>query len=70
MIGAYPCHSFSSRNTHSPGESQGPPKISEADLVKVERALEKGPKANGFPTELWTLGLCSKTKAGSAASAR
>ena len=32
-----------------------PPKVSEADLAKVERALQKGPKANGFPTELWTL---------------
>jgi len=29
--------------------------VSEADLTKVARALEKGPKANGFPTELWTL---------------
>jgi len=29
--------------------------VSTSDLAKVERALEKGPKANGFPTELWTL---------------
>src|SRR5208282_4286904 len=37
------------------GEPGRPPKVSEADLTKVARALEKGPKANGFPTELWTL---------------
>ena len=29
--------------------------MSASDLAKVERALEKGPKANGFPTDLWTL---------------
>ena len=40
------------RRTGQPGR---PPKVSGADLAKVERALEKGPKANGFPTELWTL---------------
>jgi transposase len=37
------------------GQPGRPPKVSEADLTKVARALEKGPKANGFPTELWTL---------------
>lgn len=31
------------------------PKLSDEQLVKVERALEKGPTRNGFPTELWTL---------------
>ena len=40
------------KRTGQPGR---PPKVSEADLAKVGRALEKGPKANGFPTELWTL---------------
>jgi transposase len=40
------------KRTGQPGR---PPKVSEADLSKVARALEKGPKANGFPTELWTL---------------
>ena len=30
-------------------------KVSSSDLAKVERALQKGPKAYGFPTELWTL---------------
>ncbi|MGO8873687.1 MAG: winged helix-turn-helix domain-containing protein, partial [Acidimicrobiales bacterium] len=32
-----------------------PRKVTAADLAKVERALEKGPKANGYPTDLWTL---------------
>src|ERR1019366_8429769 len=40
------------KRTGQPGR---PPKVSSSDLAKVERALEKGPKANGFPTELWTL---------------
>ncbi len=31
------------------------PKVSPAELAKVERALERGPRANGFPTDLWTL---------------
>jgi transposase len=31
------------------------PKLSGAQLGDVESALEKGPRANGFPTELWTL---------------
>ena len=29
--------------------------MTDADLAKVERALQKGPKANGYPTDLWTL---------------
>ena len=37
------------------GRAGRPPKVTAADLVKVERALERGPKANGFPTDLWTL---------------
>ncbi len=40
------------RRVGSPGR---PRKVSDADLAKVERALEKGPKANGYPTDLWTL---------------
>jgi transposase len=40
------------KRTGQPGR---PPKVNEDDLAKVARALEKGPKANGFPTELWTL---------------
>ena len=31
------------------------PKLTDRHLVKVERALAKGPTANGFATELWTL---------------
>ena len=31
------------------------PEGHDGDLAKVEQALERGPKANGFPTDLWTL---------------
>ena len=31
------------------------PRLTDEQLVKVERALAKGPTRNGFPTELWTL---------------
>jgi transposase len=31
------------------------PKLSDEQLAEVEAALVKGPKANGFPTEMWTL---------------
>ena len=31
------------------------PRLTDEQLVKVERALAKGPTHNGFPTELWTL---------------
>jgi transposase len=31
------------------------PKLSAEQLAQVEAALVKGPKANGFPTEMWTL---------------
>ncbi|MGH3504867.1 MAG: winged helix-turn-helix domain-containing protein [Nocardioidaceae bacterium] len=31
------------------------PKLSEEQLAQVETALVKGPRANGFPTEMWTL---------------
>ena len=37
------------------GEPGRPRKVTDADLAKVERALEQGPKANGYPTDLWTL---------------
>jgi transposase len=40
------------KRTGAPGR---PRKVTDAELVKVERALQKGPKANGFPTDLWTL---------------
>ncbi len=32
-----------------------PPKLTDAQVVKVEQALEAGAKACGFDTELWTL---------------
>ena len=31
------------------------PKLTDDQLVRVEKALAKGPKANGFASELWTL---------------
>jgi transposase len=31
------------------------PRLSDNQVAEVARALEKGPRANGFPTELWTL---------------
>jgi transposase len=40
------------KRTGQPGR---PRKVTDADLAKVERALGKGPKANGYPTDLWTL---------------
>ena len=43
------------RALKSVGRAGRPPKVSEAELAKVERALRRGPKANGFSTELWTL---------------
>jgi transposase len=40
------------KRTGAPGR---PRKVTDAELAKVERALQKGPKANGYPTDLWTL---------------
>lgn len=31
------------------------PRLDASALAKVERALARGPRANGFSTELWTL---------------
>lgn len=31
------------------------PRLSDEQLAQVERALTKGPRANGFATEMWTL---------------
>jgi transposase len=31
------------------------PRIGEADLQRVDKALRQGPLAHGYPTELWTL---------------
>jgi len=37
------------------GRAGRKPKLSEEQLAEVEAALVKGPKANGYPTEMWTL---------------
>jgi len=39
----------------SKGRSGAPPKLTKKQLEKVEAALLKGPKAQGYSTELWTL---------------
>jgi len=39
----------------SAGRAGRLPKVTPKQLAEVERALERGPKANGFPTDLWTL---------------
>jgi transposase len=31
------------------------PQLDRADLVRVERRLKKGPLANGYPTDMWTI---------------
>lgn len=31
------------------------PRLSEAQLAQVERALREGPRAHGFPSDVWTL---------------
>ena len=43
------------RSLKSVGRPGRPPKVTPAELTKVERALERGPEANGFATNLWTL---------------
>lgn len=35
-------------------------KLDEDQLAAVEEALGKGPKANGYPTEMWTLARVSE----------
>jgi len=37
------------------GRAGRKPRLTEAQLTKVEQALERGPTANGYPTDLWTL---------------
>ena len=44
----------------SKGRSGRPPKLSEKQLKSVERALEEGPIAQGYATELWTLERITK----------
>jgi transposase len=37
------------------GRAGRPSRLSHAQLAQVQAALTKGPKANGYPTDLWTL---------------
>lgn len=44
----------------SKGRPGRPPKLTKKQLRKVERTLVKGPKAQGYATELWTLERIAK----------
>jgi transposase len=44
-----------SKGLRAAGRAGRLPKVGAADLARVDRALRRGPKANGYPTELWTL---------------
>lgn len=44
----------------SKGRSGAPPKLNGKQLIKVEALLLKGPKAQGYTTELWTLERIAK----------
>jgi transposase len=37
------------------GRAGRKPKLTSSDLKRIERALLRGARANGYPTELWTL---------------
>ena len=37
------------------GRPGRPPLLDASDMARVVKALRKGPVANGFPTEMWTL---------------
>jgi transposase len=37
------------------GRAGRKPRLTAEQLARVEEALERGPKANGYPTDLWTL---------------
>ena len=37
------------------GRAGRQPKLTEAQLARVEKALAKGAEANGYPTDVWTL---------------
>lgn len=39
----------------SKGRSGAPPKLNRKQLKKIEKELVRGPKAQGYSTELWTL---------------
>jgi transposase len=43
------------RALRSAGRAGRLPKVGEADLQRVDRALRKGPRTHGYPTDLWTL---------------
>lgn len=44
----------------SKGTPGAKPKLTEAKLKKIERELQKGPRAQGYGTDLWTLARIRK----------
>jgi len=64
MVGASPSSVVRWRNAHTKGGKQAlrskpppsrPCKLSDKQLLKLQKLLLKGPKANGYKTNLWTL---------------
>jgi transposase len=64
MLGASPSSVVRWRDAHKKGGRQAlasklppsrPCKLSEKQLLKLQKLLLKGPKANGYKTDLWTL---------------
>jgi transposase len=47
-------HTKGEKGLHAIPASGRPPKLKTKDLKKLEKALLKGSKAAGFPTDLWT----------------
>jgi transposase len=69
MVGASPSSVVRWRDAHKKGgkqalRSKAPPsrpcKLSGKQLLKLQKLLSKGPKANGYKTDLWTLQLIAK----------
>jgi transposase len=47
-------HKKGGKGLHAKPASGRPPKLKKQDVQKLEKALLKGSKAAGFPTDLWT----------------
>lgn len=47
-------HNEGEKGIHAKPASGRPPKLDRDDIKKLEKALLKGSKAAGFPTDLWT----------------
>lgn len=69
MIGASPSSVVRWRDAHKKGGQKAlaskpppsrPPKLSDKQLLKLQKLLLKGPKASGYKTDLWTLQRIAK----------